>query len=103
MLLRALKLFNMNYLRSIPKVKHEECRAQEDQSKGDASRSFADFDYVGRFWFRMRISASQTGLNSLPDALEPPASGASKNVACSHSGKLEHAFLLAVEMQTPVR
>lgn len=92
MLLRVLKLFKMNYLRSILKVKHEECRAQENQPKGDVDRSFAHFDYVGRFWFRIRISASQTGLNSLPGALEPAASGASKNVACSHSSKPEHAF-----------
>ena len=96
------KVFNMNYLRSMLKVKHEECRAQENQSKGDVDRSLTNFDYARRFWCGMRISASQTGLSSLPGALEPPASGASKNVAGSHSSKPAHAFLLAVEVQTPV-
>jgi len=43
---------------------------------------------------RIEISAPQTCLNSLSGALEPPASGASKNVACSHSSKAGHAFYL---------
>ncbi len=40
MLLRVVKLFNINHLECMLKVKHEECHAQENQSKGHVDGSF---------------------------------------------------------------